>query len=144
MAARQPEDLVGRLRARLMDLPEYNEAEENGVTLGEEILEDVLQDALEDFNIETCTTTYKLTNIPARSMLLDYAVARALERLIFKLAHNDVAFANGGDLMYDSSRKIQVFTALMNNIFAKAAQRTKNFKTRNNINAQLVTGFSIR
>lgn len=143
MAARRPEDLVGRLRSRLMDLPEYNEAAERGTTLGEETLEDVLQDALEDFNIETCTTTYKLTNIPARSMLLDYAVARAIERFIFILTHNDVAFANGGDLMYDVSRKLEVLGKLQADIFNKAAQRTRNFKTRENVNAQLVTGFSI-
>ncbi|MFA5376013.1 MAG: hypothetical protein WC455_09740 [Dehalococcoidia bacterium] len=142
MPAKRPDDLVGRLRSRLMDIPDYNNVED-GVALGEEVMHEALQDALEDFNIETTPTTYTLKTMPARSILLDYALARVIERLIFVLVHNDQAYVTGGEIMLDSSRKIQVLQAMRADIYARASKRAETYKTAQSINRQLVSGLSI-
>lgn len=140
-----PKTLVERLRRRLLDIPEYNEAFTN-VELDNKVYEDGLTDAIDDWNSAVNLTSYTFTTLPAAyySTLLDLGVFRAITSLLTKIARNDLPYVEGGDVTVDELRKFNALKLIANDARSTALAMLKNIKTRENINSRpLIGGVSI-
>ena len=131
---------VPMLRARLRDLPKFNEIIAQDLT-DQEYLENILR-AMNDFNLRPpFISNYAAYDFPDRYMLLDAAVYESLQQLYMWHARNQFSASDAG-LEVPIHEQWQPLMQIAENMRAKLDLRMDRLKTQINI-AQALGGAGV-